>query len=80
MLINITRKRPESILYNTLSYLINKAMNLGEVLESVSMELVSYLLISNQLRDKLILKTTSDFASNIKANAGFSYTGWGPTV
>jgi hypothetical protein len=27
-----------------------------------------------------ILKTTSDFASNIKANASFSYSGWGPTV
>ena len=27
-----------------------------------------------------ILSTSSDFASNIKANASFSYSGWGPTV
>ena len=26
------------------------------------------------------LKTASDFAKNIKANANFSYSGWGPTV
>lgn len=27
-----------------------------------------------------IIKTASDFAENIKGNASFSYSGWGPTI